>query len=157
MKHYILYDQESGEIRVDGQCADFDYDFQARPNLVLMEGQGSYLTHFVQDGQIVAYTAEQASAKAARPAGLCHWSNDTFSWVDARTQQQIEAEAATLARAKRDELLAQSDWTDTLSAKTRLGDALYNAWQDYRQILRDVPQQAGFPNNIAWPEPPSPT
>ena len=63
----------------------------------------------------------------------------------------------TAARAKRDRLLAESDWTDTLSAKTRLGDALYNAWQDYRQILRDVPQQAGFPQNIAWPEPPSPT
>jgi hypothetical protein len=64
---------------------------------------------------------------------------------------------AVIVRDRRNALLTASDWTDTLSAKTRLGDALYNAWQDYRQILRDIPQQAGFPTNVAWPEPPSPT
>ena len=89
----------------------------------------------------------------------------TIEIIDGRCVRTISAATSgpmielerTVARSKRDRLLAESDWTDTLSAKTRLGDALYNAWQDYRQILRDVPQQPGFPWNIAWPEPPSPT
>lgn len=54
-------------------------------------------------------------------------------------------------RARRDSLLAASDWTDTLSAKLRLGDDAYNLWQEYRQALRDVPQQQGFPSSVLWP------
>jgi len=25
------------------------------------------------------------------------------------------------------------------------------AWADYRQALRDIPEQAGFPEDIDWP------
>lgn len=57
-------------------------------------------------------------------------------------------------RDQRNMLLTQSDWTDTLSAKTRLGDELYNAWQTYRQALRDVSLQEGFPFNVVFPTPP---
>jgi len=27
-------------------------------------------------------------------------------------------------------------------------------WADYRQALRDVPQQIGFPGDIVWPSKP---
>jgi len=57
-------------------------------------------------------------------------------------------------RNKRNRLLAESDWTDTLSAKSRLGDDLYNQWQTYRQALRDIPTQSGYPFNVVWPTPP---
>ena len=30
-------------------------------------------------------------------------------------------------------------------------DADQQAWIDYRQALRDVPQQNGFPTDIDWP------
>ena len=29
------------------------------------------------------------------------------------------------------------------------------AWAAYRQALLDIPQQAGFPDNITWPQEPS--
>ena len=51
----------------------------------------------------------------------------------------------------RKELLQESDWTDTVSAQTRLSDLLYQAWQDYRQALRDIPQQANYPTDVIWP------
>ncbi len=56
-------------------------------------------------------------------------------------------------RKRRDRLLTASDWTDTLSAKTRLGEATYQAWQTYRQALRDVTMQAD-PHSIVWPQQP---
>lgn len=59
-----------------------------------------------------------------------------------------------MIRDQRNTLLNQSDWTDTLSAKSRLGDDLYNAWQTYRQALRDIPSQDGFPANTIFPTPP---
>jgi len=64
--------------------------------------------------------------------------------ITERTQQK-----ATEVRAQRNGLLAQSDWTQ-LSDST----ADKPAWADYRQELRDVPNQQGFPWQVVWPEKP---
>lgn len=59
------------------------------------------------------------------------------------------------ARAKRDKLLAETDWTQVLDspidAETR------EAHRAYRQALRDIPEQEGFPDTITWPELPATT
>lgn len=49
-------------------------------------------------------------------------------------------------RAKRNQLLANSDWT-------QLADSPVNkdAWSVYRQALRDIPSQVGFPFSVEWP------
>jgi hypothetical protein len=60
----------------------------------------------------------------------------------------------SVARAQRNLLLQQSDWTDTASASARLGQELYNQWQIYRQALRDITDQPGYPYDIVWPTPP---
>lgn len=54
--------------------------------------------------------------------------------------------------AKRLQLLQKSDWTDTVSAQTRLTN--YAEWQAYRQALRDIPTQPGYPENVTWPQQP---
>lgn len=53
------------------------------------------------------------------------------------------------ARAERDRLLNLTDWT-------QLADAPVDktTWATYRQALRDVPQQEGFPDNVTWPTKP---
>lgn len=51
---------------------------------------------------------------------------------------------------KRNGLLRESDWTDTVSASTRLGATNYQKWQTYRQALRDITTQTD-PFNIQWP------
>lgn len=52
-------------------------------------------------------------------------------------------------RADRDRLLTASDWTQVADAPV---DAV--AWATYRQSLRDVPAQAGFPFTVEWPTKP---
>ena len=54
-------------------------------------------------------------------------------------------------RQQRNLLLADSDYTDTLSAKLRLGDIVYDEWQVYRQKLRDIPQNYTESNSVVWP------
>ena len=56
----------------------------------------------------------------------------------------------SVAREQRNRLLADSDWT-------QLGD--YSKpdkadWTVYRQALRDLPKQEGFPETLQWPERP---
>jgi hypothetical protein len=58
--------------------------------------------------------------------------------------------AASEAKTLRDRLLAASDWTQVSDAPVDQA-----AWATYRQALRDVPQQEGFPDNITWPEVPA--
>ena len=52
-------------------------------------------------------------------------------------------------RAQRNALLADSDWTQVADAPV---DS--SAWATYRQALRDVPQQDGFPEEVTWPTKP---
>ena len=59
------------------------------------------------------------------------------------------------ARAKRDKLLAETDWTQVLDAP--IDAATREAYRAYRQALRDIPDQEGFPESITWPELPSVT
>lgn len=53
---------------------------------------------------------------------------------------------ANSARSERDNLLAQTDWTQVLDAPVDR-----DAWASYRQALRDIPRQVGFPVTIDWP------
>lgn len=58
-------------------------------------------------------------------------------------------DAARNARAARDAEIATSDWTQVLDSPVDRA-----AWATYRQALRDIPQQAGFPQTIVWPAKP---
>jgi len=60
-----------------------------------------------------------------------------------------EAQAANV-RADRNRRLTDCDWTQLSDAPV---DPL--PWQTYRQALRDVTEQAGFPSAVIWPEAPA--
>lgn len=60
----------------------------------------------------------------------------------APTAEQLAAHA----RSKRDALLRSTDWTQVPDAPVNQQD-----WATYRQALRDITLQDGFPKNINWP------
>lgn len=66
---------------------------------------------------------------------------------------ELDVEMASAAmRAQRDRLLAESDWIVARAAEA--GEPVPQPWRDYRQALRDVPDQPGFPAEVVWPTPP---
>jgi hypothetical protein len=70
-----------------------------------------------------------------------------------KDQAQIDSENKQMAasvRSDRDSKLANSDWTQVADAPVDK-----TAWANYRQALRDVPEQAGFPWEVIWPEQPA--
>jgi hypothetical protein len=69
------------------------------------------------------------------------------SWVVVKTET---FELAESMRQKRNALLAGSDFSQLEDSQT---DKF--AWGMYRQYLRDIPKQKGFPQTIEWPEIPS--
>jgi hypothetical protein len=70
-------------------------------------------------------------------------------WEVAHTVQNMEqATAEANIRAKRDSLLQETDWM-ALSDVT-----MSAAMTTYRQALRDITGQAGFPYSVTWPTKP---
>jgi hypothetical protein len=55
---------------------------------------------------------------------------------------------------ERNRLLAESDWTQLSDARAAMGEAKAAEWDAYRQALRDVQEQEGFPENVVWPTKP---
>jgi hypothetical protein len=65
-------------------------------------------------------------------------------------QAKLQSALATEARAQRNTLLAASDWTQVADAPVDQA-----AWATYRQELRDITSQEGFPEAITWPVAPN--
>ena len=64
---------------------------------------------------------------------------------------KVDADVATSVRLQRDEKLAECDWTQVNDSPLKAA----SAWTTYRQALRDVPAQSGFPHTVTWPTKPS--
>jgi hypothetical protein len=75
----------------------------------------------------------------------------TVEVVD-KTEEEIAADVASKAakvRAERDRKLAETDWTQVADSPV---DS--TVWSVYRQSLRDIPSQEGFPQEVTWPDQP---
>jgi hypothetical protein len=90
--------------------------------------------HATSEGQI-PFTPEEELARDAEEAAWAASANDR---------------AAAEYRVQRDTLLASSDWTQVYDAPVD-----QEAWAAYRQALRDIPQQEGFPATVVWPTQPA--
>lgn len=68
------------------------------------------------------------------------------------TDTEYDTVLAVSARQKRDRLIATTDYLVTPDYPIE-SDRLAKV-KIYRQALRDIPEQSGFPRNITWPEKP---
>ena len=73
----------------------------------------------------------------------------TAAEQEAEYKAAKDAEQSKSVRASRNTLLTDSDWTQV--ADSPVDQA---AWATYRQALRDITAQEGFPWDIEWPEQP---
>lgn len=62
------------------------------------------------------------------------------------TDSEVIPVTADQVRAFRLMLLEASDWTQVADAPVDK-----EVWATYRQALRDVPKQPGFPETVDWP------
>jgi hypothetical protein len=68
-----------------------------------------------------------------------------------RTQPKEQNEVETDVIAKRNQLLLETDWTDSAQSQSRFSASEKTAWSEYRQALRDITEQASFPWDPVWP------
>jgi len=89
----------------------------------------------VSTGEIVQipYTTEEQAEYDTKKA----------AW-DAGADDRKAAEV----RAERNAKITACDWRVLPDVSNS------DVWKTYRQALRDIPAQAGFPNNVTWPDAP---
>ena len=90
------------------------------------------LTHEIRDGSF-----EQISGEWSLPYVV---------------QQQEDVYAERNIRSRRDSFLLQSDWIVVKSYER--GQNIPAEWELYRQALRDITEQTGFPYEVTWPTKP---
>ena len=80
-----------------------------------------------------------------------------MAFTNIKTAEQLETErlerASESARNQRNRLLTETDWV--VVKHNELGTPIPQEWLDYRQALRDITEQNGFPDNVEWPTAPS--
>ena len=132
MTNYVLYNSAGKILRV-GQCQAEDLPLQGE---YVIEGVANDSTQYIQDGVVVNMPP--------KPGKFYVFDYNSKQWaVD-------ETSADSDARSKRKTLFLDSDWTQLadISAATKA------LWEPYRQALRDITDQPGYPFNIVWPTPP---
>lgn len=90
---------------------------------------------------------------SAPPADGPHkWENSQWIAADEPDASMPGADVDALAsdvRQQRNDKLKDCDWTQVADAPVDQA-----AWAEYRQALRDVTEQEGFPLSVEWPEQP---
>ena len=95
-------------------------------------------THKMVNGKKVKLTPEEQSDYNVRQA---------------QAKDEAISIAATDARSMRNKYLADCDWIVLRHAER--GESISIEWSEYRQALRDLPGQDGFPLDIKWPVKPT--
>ena len=90
--------------------------------------------HATSEGNI-PFTAAEETVWAAEQAAYAAGANDR---------------KATEVRAERSAKLAATDWTQGADTP----QATKDKYAPYRQALRDITKQIGFPNTVVWPTQP---
>lgn len=83
------------------------------------------------------------------------------TWAQELVQQEISeeqyqniiAKQIQTIKADRDKMLASTDWI--VSKNLENGNSVPEVWKIYRQALRDIPNQEGYPWTITWPTRPT--
>lgn len=78
-------------------------------------------------------------------------SDGDLFWVDTITQEQRTKIKSDEVKQERNMLLFESDWTQLADVPSETKEK----WKQYRQALRDITDQPGYPFDIVWPQAPN--
>lgn len=78
------------------------------------------------------------------------YTKHSVSDIDDEAKAALDLNQSSSVRSTRNSKLAECDWTQIADATVDKA-----AWATYRQALRDISKQTGFPWDIQWPEAPT--
>ena len=138
MMYFSIYNQSTGEIVNSGFVPTQDmYDLQPVDNgFIKVPVESDAATQYFQNSTVVNIPS--------KPDYECYFDFITKQWV-----LDYDAQVAVI-KGRRNGLLIACDWTQLADVPITNKDA----WAQYRQALRDIPEQSGYPTSVVWPTSP---
>lgn len=134
--NYTIYNTDSGEIFSSGNVPD--PSIQEVPlGFTLLSQRSDPATDYVVDGMVVPLPPKPG-------AGFYKFDYSQRKWVGDEHAQRVQTSSL------RNSLLQKTDWTQLPDVPLETKEA----WATYRQALRDITEQQGYPFNVIWPTPP---
>lgn len=137
--NYTIYSTITGQILRN--IATPDISIQIGDDEDYIDGTINDTEYYIEQGQAVAIPL--------KPGEYYVFNYTTKQW------QQNPQIAIGQVTARRQKLLQQSDWTELPTVIAQRTEQWSLDWQQYRQALRDITAQPGYPTNIMWPVAPS--
>lgn len=138
MKYFTIYNNV-GQILQSGRCADEDYDLQKSDGQFIVEIATDPATQYIKNDEVVAIPP--------KPDFASNFDYASGQWIGDSENQEI------IVISKRNSYLYSSDWTQLPNGP--LTSEQQQAWAVYRQELRDITTQSGYPFDVVWPTPPN--
>ena len=129
MSYYIAYKESTGEIVAAGSPMTAYGDTA----VICVSAQIDISTHYVNGATL--------TPMPPKPSRHHVFNYTTKQWVLDESKAKDEA---SIVRSRH---LMASDWTQLPDVPL----ATKEAWATYRQALRDITEQEGYPLNINWP------
>jgi hypothetical protein len=136
--NFTIYNIANGQITQSGVC--FDVSIQNVPDgCALLQIESDPINQYVDNEQLINIPA--------RPSNQHEFDYSSKSWViNVKLLKEVII-------AQRNSLLFKSDWTQLPNGP--LTQQQQEQWATYRQALRDITTQSGYPANIIWPTKPT--
>lgn len=109
-----------------------------------LQDENVVIGEYSQDAYYIDTETKTPTQKALKPGRDYAYDYATHQWI--RDVERAKVAAIML----RSTLLSESDWTQLPDVPL----VTKQAWADYRQALRDITGQPGYPLEITWPTPP---
>ena len=105
-------------------------------------------------GELTPNDSPSTYSKYAKLASWCNKNNariiDQGDYYEAvPVPEPTEQELASMVRSQRDTKLSATDYL--VAPDYPISPEDLEAVKVYRQALRDIPEQSGFPKNVQWP------
>lgn len=136
-----IYDTATGQIRCTLEATQEIVELNVGEGEAYIQAVADDTQHYVDNGALVDIPQP--------PHELATWNWQTKLW-DMPTEQAMYDHYAAEATELRNQLLTDSDW----SQLPDVPDIIKAAYADYRQALRDLTNQEGYPFEITWPTQP---
>lgn len=132
------------------RAANPNTSFPAEVDDATMESYGAYRVYFVTPPVFDDRTQELIELTPVFNAADSRWTQvlEVRNLSPEQVQQKIDDQASAM-RQERNARLSASDWTQVADAPVDKA-----VWAAYRQELRDITKQAGFPWDVQWPAEP---
>jgi hypothetical protein len=125
-----------------------DTSFPALLTSDIVEPFGFGMYDFSSQPEIGRYEKVVESTPVKNEFGVFIQSWDIVPMSD-EEKSEVDSWKANMVRKERNYKLMECDWTQLQDAPVNSQD-----WVSYRNALRDLPSQSGFPWDITWPDKP---